>query len=208
MTPSTSLQPAPVKSADVPPTFVRIGRALARDAAYLLASGVLAVLTFGIVGTLSVVALALMIIYIGRFVFVVPLGIARFFAQLQRELLSWRGEDIPTSHYERIVSSDPQTWLDLRRDAQYRRDVTLSLTLVFVSVVTLGVTTQLAFWSAWAIVNSILSGAHLSELGIAPLLAAALGILGLVVLPFAIRALAVVQANASRSLLGPARANL
>lgn len=205
LTPSTSIQAGPAESSQVSSAIVRTGRTLFRDVAYLIASGALAVIAFGLVGALSVVACALMIIYIGRFVFVVPMSIARASAHLQRGLLVWRGESISALRYARVVTSDPQTWLELRHDPQVRRDVNLSLALVFVSVVTLGVTTQLAFWSVRAIVNAILSGAQLGDLGIAPWLAAVLGVLGLVVLPVAIRALAGVQANGARSLLGAAR---
>lgn len=180
-------------------------RAVGLDSVYLIASGLLSVLSFGLVFSLALVSYVLVIIYVGLFILIVPLVLARGFVSLQRHLLRWRGEAIPPSKYAHSLTSDPSSWMDQRRDRQYRRDMLATISLVFVSVATLGVTSQLAFWSVVGVYSSVTRASDLDQMGLSPVLVAVLGVLGLAALPFMIRALAAVQANASMALMGYSR---
>lgn len=185
-----------------PGTFAR---AVGLDALYLIASGLLSVASFGLVFSLALVSYVLVIIYIGLFLLIVPMILARGFVSLQRQLVLWRGEDIPRPTYDHSLTSDPNSWMDMRGDKQYGRAMLQAISLVFVSVATLGVTSQLAFWSIVGVFSSIARTSELNEQGLSPVLIGVMGLLGIVALPFVIRALAAVQAGASMALMGYSR---
>jgi signal transduction histidine kinase len=223
MTADTAVLPTmaiPPTTAPAPPRPVGIVRQLGVDTAYSLVGFPVAIAAFVVVVTGLAVGVGLLVIWVGVAVLAATLLAARGFASVERAWLpSVLGRPVPRPAYRipegsavrKLITPlrDPQTWLDALHGIVRFPVAILSfvVTVTFWSIALGGVT--YGAWD-WALPDASTDPDNkdlLELLGIESsaggriALYTALGVLFAVMLPFAVRAVALLQAQLSRVLL-------
>jgi Putative sensor len=211
---------SPMTSAPAPPRRPGIVRQLGVDTAYSLVGFPIAIAAFVVVVTGLSVGAGLLVVWVGVAVLAATLLAARGFASVERAWLpSVLGRPVPRPAYRSPEGStvrklitplrDPQTWLDaLHGIVRFPvAIVSFVVTVTFWSIALGGVT--YGAWD-WALPDASRDPDNddlLELLGIESTagsriaLYTAIGILFAVLLPFAVRAVALLQAQLSRVLL-------
>jgi hypothetical protein len=223
MTTDTAVLPimtSPAPSPPTPPRRLGLVRQLGVDSAYALVGFPVAVAAFVVVVTGLALGVGLLVIWVGAAVLAATLLAARGFASVERAWLpAVLGHPVPRPVYRAPVGSaarrlitplrDPQTWLDaLHGLVRFPvAIVSFVVTVTFWSVALGGIT--YGAWD-WALPDASrdpddndlleLLGVE-STAGSRIALYTAIGVLFAVLLPFAVRAVALLQAQLGRVLL-------